>query len=88
MIELSAPQEMAQFTTTSVTYPLAKYSHAEWQHFVHPVINLYLDAKKSSAGDLVSVRFRVVWNFDGNTNSVGVDQREIILLNVNPPGGS
>ncbi|KAG2119939.1 uncharacterized protein F5147DRAFT_125896 [Suillus discolor] len=86
---------MAQFTTTSVTYPLAKYSRsyptssssnsqnpatdAEWQHFVHPVINLYLDAKKSSAGDLVSVRFRVVWNFDSNTNSVGVDQREIIL---------
>lgn len=96
MIELSAPQEMAQFTTTSVTYPLAKYSRsyptsspsnsqnpaidAEWQHFVHPVINLYLDAKKSSAGDLVSVRFRVVWNFDSNTNSVGVDQREIILV--------
>ncbi|KAG1799742.1 uncharacterized protein HD556DRAFT_1231134 [Suillus plorans] len=86
---------MAQFTTTSVSYPLAKYSRsyptssslnsqnpatdAEWQHFVHPVINLYLDAKKSSAGDLVSVRFRVVWNFDSNTNSLGVDQREIIL---------
>ncbi|KAG2055232.1 hypothetical protein BDR06DRAFT_1020454 [Suillus hirtellus] len=94
MIELSAPQEMAQFTTTSVTYPLAKYSRsyptsssnsqnpatdAEWQHFVHPVINLYLDAKKSSAGNLVSVRFRVVWNFDSNTDSLGVDQREIIL---------
>ncbi|KAG2153722.1 uncharacterized protein EDB93DRAFT_1239672 [Suillus bovinus] len=87
---------MAQFTTTSVTFPLAKYSRsypttssssssqnpatdAEWQHFVHPVINLYLDAKKSSTGNLVSVRFRVVWNFDSNTNSADVDQREIIL---------
>ncbi|KAG1799740.1 uncharacterized protein HD556DRAFT_1231166, partial [Suillus plorans] len=78
-----------------VTYSLEKYSRsyptssssnsqnpaidAEWQHFVHPVINLYLDAKKSSAGDLVSARFRVVWNFDSNANSLGVDQREIIL---------
>ncbi|KAG1904265.1 uncharacterized protein F5891DRAFT_1013677 [Suillus fuscotomentosus] len=56
MIELSAPREWLNSTTTSVTYPLEKYSHsyptsspsnsqnpamdAEWQHFVHPVINL------------------------------------------------
>ncbi|KAG1865809.1 hypothetical protein DFJ58DRAFT_152364 [Suillus subalutaceus] len=85
---------MAQFTTTTVTYPLAKYSRSyptsstssqnaaidpEWQHFVHPVINLYLDAKKSSAGNLVSVRLRIIWNFDSSTNSKDVDQREIIL---------
>ncbi|KAG2342473.1 hypothetical protein BDR05DRAFT_983245 [Suillus weaverae] len=85
---------MAQFTTTTVTYPLAKYSRsyptsslssqnpttdAEWQHFVHPVINLYLDAKKSSAGNLVSVRLRIVWNFDSSTNNTDVDHREITL---------
>ncbi|KAG2150975.1 hypothetical protein DEU56DRAFT_728399 [Suillus clintonianus] len=85
---------MAQFTTTTVTYPLAKYSRsypasssssqnpatdAEWQHFVHPIINLHLDAKKSSAGNLVSVRLRIVWNFDSSTNSTDVDQREITL---------
>ncbi|KAJ8595673.1 hypothetical protein M405DRAFT_782789 [Rhizopogon salebrosus TDB-379] len=84
---------MAQFTTTTVAYSLAKYSRSyptsassqiqptadEWQHFVHPVINLYLDAKTSSAGQLVSVRLRIVWNFDSNTNSTNVDQREITL---------
>ncbi|KAG2361416.1 hypothetical protein BDR07DRAFT_1287214 [Suillus spraguei] len=86
---------MAQFTTTTVTYQLVKYSRSyptsssssqnpatdtEWQHFVHPVINLYLDAKKSSAGNLVSVRLRIVWNFDSSTNNKdGVDQREITL---------
>ncbi|KAG0698138.1 hypothetical protein DFH29DRAFT_1019719 [Suillus ampliporus] len=85
---------MAQFTTTTVAHPLAKYSRsyptsssssqnpatdAEWQHFVHPVITLYLDAKKSSAGHLVSVRLRIVWNFDSSTNSTDVDQREITL---------
>ncbi|KIK48101.1 hypothetical protein CY34DRAFT_72839 [Suillus luteus UH-Slu-Lm8-n1] len=83
---------MAQFTTTTVSHSLAKYSRshpssqsqnsatdAEWQHFVHPVINLYLDAKKSSAGNLVSVRLRIVWNFDSSTNSTDVDQREIAL---------
>ncbi|KAG1731505.1 uncharacterized protein EDB91DRAFT_721870 [Suillus paluster] len=85
---------MAQFTTTTVAYPLAKYSRsyptnslssqnpatdAEWQHFIHPVINLYLDAKKSSAGNLVSVRLRIVWNFDSSTNSTDVDQRDITL---------
>ncbi|KAG2757996.1 hypothetical protein P692DRAFT_206544 [Suillus brevipes Sb2] len=81
---------MAQFTTTTVSHSLAKYSRsypssqnpatdAEWQHFVHPVINLYLDAKKSSAGNLVSVRLRIVWNFDSSTNSTDADQREITL---------
>ncbi|KAG1746136.1 hypothetical protein EDB19DRAFT_379777 [Suillus lakei] len=85
---------MAQFTTTTVTYSLAKYSRsyptnlsssqnptadAEWQHFIHPVINLYLDAKKSSTGNLVSVRLRILWNFDSSTNSTDVDQREITL---------
>ncbi|OAX37402.1 hypothetical protein K503DRAFT_237550 [Rhizopogon vinicolor AM-OR11-026] len=86
---------MAQSTTTTVAYSLAKYSRsyptspsssqiqpnidAEWQHFVHPVINLYLDAKKSSAGHLVSVRLRIVWKFDSSTNSTDVDQREITL---------
>ncbi|KAG2121330.1 hypothetical protein BD769DRAFT_1361433 [Suillus cothurnatus] len=85
---------MAQFTTTTVTYPLAKYSRsyptnssfsqnpatdAEWQHFIHPVLNLYLDVKKSSTGNLVSVHLRIVWNFDSSTNSKDVDQREITL---------
>ncbi|KIK40723.1 hypothetical protein CY34DRAFT_13514 [Suillus luteus UH-Slu-Lm8-n1] len=81
---------MAQFTTTTVTYSLVKYSRsypstqnpatdAEWQHFIHPVIHLYLDAKKSSTGNLVSVRLRIVWNFDSSTNSTDVDQREITL---------
>ncbi|KAG1903295.1 uncharacterized protein F5891DRAFT_1018602 [Suillus fuscotomentosus] len=85
---------MAQFTTKTATYPLAKYSRsyptsssstqnlvsdAEWQHFVHPVINLYLDAKTSSAGKLVSVRLRIIWNFDSSTDSTEVDQREITL---------
>ncbi|KAG1746301.1 hypothetical protein EDD22DRAFT_1004582 [Suillus occidentalis] len=81
---------MAQFTTTTVTYSLVKYSRSypstqnpatdsEWQHFIHPVIHLYLDAKKSSTGNLVSVRLRIVWNFDSSTNSTDVDQREITL---------
>ncbi|KAG2037414.1 hypothetical protein BDR03DRAFT_992559 [Suillus americanus] len=76
---------MTQFTTTTVTYPLAKYSRsyptgssssqnpatvdAEWQHFIHPVMNLYLDVKKSSTGNLVSVRLRIVWNFDTSTSN-------------------
>ncbi|KAG1721382.1 hypothetical protein EDD22DRAFT_731737, partial [Suillus occidentalis] len=66
--------------TTTVPHSLAKYSRlypssqnpatdAEWQHFIHPGISLYLDAKKSSAGNLVSVRLRIVWNFDSSTNS-------------------
>ncbi|KAG1781952.1 hypothetical protein EV702DRAFT_496349 [Suillus placidus] len=86
---------MAQFTTTTATYPLAKCSrsyptsssssqnpatHAEWQHFVHPLVNLYLDAKKSSSGNLVSVCLRIIWKFHSSTNSTDADQRETTLV--------
>ncbi|KAH7924251.1 hypothetical protein BV22DRAFT_1067123 [Leucogyrophana mollusca] len=86
---------MTHFTTTTATYTLGKYSrsypsstlstHAqagadsEWQHFVNPVIKLLVDAKKSSNGDLVSVRLRIVWLMSCGADEMDVDQREVIF---------
>lgn len=36
-------------------------AEVEWQHFTNPTIRLVLDIKKTSSGDLESVRLRVLW---------------------------
>ncbi|EGO00111.1 hypothetical protein SERLA73DRAFT_72850 [Serpula lacrymans var. lacrymans S7.3] len=84
---------MSHFTTVTATYILVKYSRSypssapssqaqtssdvDWQHFVNPVIKLYLDVKKSSTGELVSVRLRIAWFMDDRTEDV--DRREVVF---------
>ena len=49
----------------------------EWQHFVHPVMTLTLDVKKSMDNSFESVRLRIIWNIDGGNDQM---QREITMV--------
>ena len=57
-------------------------TESEWQHFVNPIIKVFLDAKKSSMGELISIRLRIIWTmYDGSDVDVtNTDQREIVFV--------
>jgi len=72
--------------TTTAIYILAKYSRSygngdsEWQHYVNPVIKLVLDTKKSPKGELTSVRLRILWIMNAGSESMELDQREVVFV--------
>lgn len=57
-------------------------SASDWQHFTNPVIRLILDTKKSSSGDLESVRLRILWQMSaGNMDDVS-NQPEVVFASI------
>ncbi|KAI8993872.1 hypothetical protein BD414DRAFT_480697 [Trametes punicea] len=84
---------MSLSTTTTATYGLVKYSRAyghnpnapsdqselQWQHFVNPVIQLTMDTRRSTEGQLESYRLKIIWMFSSGPNSMDLDQREVIF---------
>ncbi|KAF8836223.1 hypothetical protein BDN67DRAFT_937063 [Paxillus ammoniavirescens] len=86
---------MSHYTTTTASYILSKYSRSysspssvqggqtqvesDWQHFTNPVMTLFLDVKKSSSRELVSVRVRILWSMDIESNDMDADRREVVF---------
>jgi hypothetical protein len=85
---------MALSTTATATHVLLKYSKSspstaggaeEWQHYVNPTLTLTLDVKKSFAGELESVRLRIVWTMNGGNEQTATEVvfvRHIVLFGV------
>jgi hypothetical protein len=82
---------MALSTTATATHVLLKYSKSnpstaaggpdEWQHYVNPVLTLILDVKKSHAGELESVRLRIIWTMRHGGDSPSTN---VVFVRVNP----
>ncbi|KIJ15017.1 hypothetical protein PAXINDRAFT_99798 [Paxillus involutus ATCC 200175] len=86
---------MSHYTTTTASYILSKYSRSysspssvqggqtqvesDWQHFTNPVMTLFLDVKKSPSRELVSVRVRILWSMDIESNDMHADRREVVF---------
>ncbi len=71
---------MSHSTTATSTFNLQKYSRSypnvngtEWQHYANPTIQLTVDAKNASNGELESVRLRIVWTMD-NGDALSTNQ--------------
>ena len=45
---------------------------SEWLHFTNPVIRLVLDVKTSSSAEIESVRLRIMWQIENDSNSSAV----------------
>ncbi|KAF9220303.1 hypothetical protein BS17DRAFT_882493 [Gyrodon lividus] len=85
---------MSHYTTATASYVISKYSRSylspsslhgqtpvesDWQHFTNPVMRLLLDVKKSPSRELVSVRARILWNMDLESNDMHTDRREVVF---------
>jgi hypothetical protein len=92
---------MSRSTTTTTTHILLKYSRsypsvanqvssqgqsAEWQHYANPVMRLVLDVKKSTQGELESIRLRILWSMNSGTDPMDVDQREVVFVRSDHSG--
>ena len=86
---------MSHSTTATTTHILLKYSRSypsvsnhtssqgpnvEWQHYVNPVMRLVLDVKKSTRGEMESVRLRILWSMNSGTDGMDVDQRDVVFV--------
>ena len=61
-----AKQTMNKTHTQTQTGP---GTTSEWQHFTNPVIRLVLDVKTSSSAEMESVRLRIIWNMNSDTEN-------------------
>lgn len=75
-------------TTTTETHTLIKYSRSyglgtdnnDWQHFINPVIKIFLDKKTSLKGELTSVRLRILWLMNTGNDSMDMDKTEVTFV--------
>lgn len=42
---------------------------SEWQHFTNPIIRLVLDVKTSNSAEIESVRLRIMWQMNSDTDN-------------------
>ncbi|KIY74328.1 hypothetical protein CYLTODRAFT_484647 [Cylindrobasidium torrendii FP15055 ss-10] len=80
---------MSTSTTSTSYFALKKYSrsypninNADWQHFSNPTINLTVDARTASNGELESVRLRILWEMD-SANHIQLEDIELLEFSAN-----
>jgi len=55
---------------------------SEWQHFTNPTIRLMLDVTRSSKENIESVRLRVLWQINNETDIGNNNQPDVVFASL------